>query len=172
LNLDGTDFLTTVKVDANGEFVAPVTIPTSIVPFLHQVRAYHQLKLMATSIINVSATNQSSSPQIMVVGVLKGEEIMNGADQMSCPFHPITSTVTDSNFMLFGMGLGTGWIAIRLDSPTGRLMAFLPLNSDGTFCRQMGPLPASQAGMHTIFVLKRNLVAAQTTVGFVLPSSP
>lgn len=161
LNVDGTDVLGSAKVDSEGTFSVPVTMPSSVVPGFHQIRAYHQLKMVATSLILVNPAGASVTPTIMMVGLLQGES--------GCPFHPITSTAADSDFWLFGQGFTRGFVVIRLDSATASLHSLAYVDADGTFCRDVSAVGSSNVGPHTIFATQRTAVA-KTTINFVAVS--
>jgi hypothetical protein len=161
LNLDGTDALGSANVDSEGAFSVLVTVPGSVTPGFHQIRAYHQFKMVAASPILVNPVGMFVTPSIMVVGVLNGD---NG-----CPFRPITSTAADSDFWLFGQGFTRGIVVIRLDSATAPLHKFANVDTDGTFCADISPVGSSNAGTHTIFATQRTAVA-QTTMNFVVVS--
>jgi hypothetical protein len=154
--------LGSATVTAQGTFVANVTIPASVSPGAHTIRAVDGSAVAVVG-VTVSGTNAGGgAASLMIVGLLHGET--------GCPNHPITSTATGSPFMLFGAGMDPGSAAVHLDAPNGPILGTANARPDGTFCQQMPGVPGNQAGNHRLLAVQNGVVKAQTAVTFVTPS--
>ena len=99
---------------------------------------------------------------MIMVGILPGES--------GCPNHPISSTQTDANFLLFGSGFGAGTVAIHLDNATGFSVGSATAQADGSFCQKMVGVPSRLAGNHLLVAAQNGELRAQTAVAFVVVS--
>jgi hypothetical protein len=159
LTLDSTPVGSTT-VDALGKFDTVITIPAGTSAGTHLVHAISR-DAKADVALQVTGAAGGGKATITVVGVLQGEP--------GCPYHPLTSTQTDSSFRLFGAGFAPGAVTIRLDSLTGFPVGAATVRPDGIFCQEMPGVPAALAGSHALTAVQNGIVRAQTTVGFVLP---
>ena len=155
--------LGTANVDAQGNFVASVTIPAGTAAGAHTLRAIDG-DTNAEAVIQVIAPPAAGGTRasIMMVAQLKGET--------GCPNHMISSTQTDSSFMLFGAGLAAGRVTIRLDTAAGATLGAATVRADGSICERIQGVAADKAGPHTLVAVLNNAVVAKAAVSFVLPS--
>jgi hypothetical protein len=159
LTLDGGTSLGTVSVNTQGAFATSITIPAGTSAGAHTI---HAVMPGASADATIQVTAPGSKASIMMVGVLSGEK--------GCPPHPISSTQTDDNFMLFGAGFAAGTVTIRLDTTMGATLGTATAGADGSFCQQLNSPPGSNAGAHTLVAVQNAAVVAQTAVTFVLPN--
>jgi hypothetical protein len=112
--------------------------------------------------VEIQVADPASQASIMMVGLLHGET--------GCPNHPITSTVTDNTFRLFGSDFALDPVSIRLDAPTGVMLGSAAVGGDGSFCQDMQSVSSNLAGTHTLLAVQNEAVVAQAVVTFVVPS--
>jgi hypothetical protein len=161
LTLDGVTPLGTVLVSDHGAFDTNVTIPAGIAAGNHKLRAVNG-ETIAEVAIGVTGAATAGKASIMMVGILPGES--------GCPNHPISSTQTDANFLLFGTGFGVGTVAIHLDSATGFSVGSAVAQADGSFCQKMVGVPSSRVGTHVLMAVQNGVIRAQTAVTVVVVS--
>lgn len=165
IELDRQVPLAGARIDGNGNFDTPITIPAGTTPGAHTIRASTRGGgAVAEAVVQVAPAGDSTQASIMMVGLLDGET--------GCPNHPITSTQTDSTFQLFGAGFAAGNIVVRLDSAAGVQLGTATVRADGSICQQMRSPIAAQAGPHAVVALQGGTIVARTNVTFVIPSGP
>jgi hypothetical protein len=161
LTLDGGTPVGASTVNAQGTFVATITIPAGTSPGTHALHAVNR-DAKANENVQILAPTSAGMGQgsLMMVALLRGET--------GCPNHPIVSTVVDDTFMLFGSGFAAGTVTIHLDTATGHALGTATVRADGSFCQQMQPVPRAQAGAHTIMALQNGAIGAQLRATFVV----
>jgi hypothetical protein len=165
LELDRQLPLGGARIDGNGNFELPITIPAGTPAGPHTIRAATRGgAAVAEVVVQVAAAGAGGQASLMMVGLLNGET--------GCPNHPITSTQTDDTFRLFGAGFGAGSVDIRLDSPAGLQLGSAVARADGSFCEQMRSPTASMAGPHVVVATQGGAMVARLNVTFVVPSGP
>lgn len=162
LTLDGVTTLGTGTITPQGTFDTSVTVPANVAPGAHKVRAANSTAVAETALGITGAAAGGRKASLMMVGVLNGE--------LGCPNHPITSTQTDANFMLFGTGFEAGVVNVRLDTSTGLAIGNATALADGSFCQKMIGVPGNQAGNHKLVALQNGAVQAQFPITFVVAS--
>lgn len=162
LELDRQVPLDGARIDGNGNFDLPITIPAGTTPGAHTIRAAMLGGVAAEVVVQVAAPGGGTQASIMIVGLLQGET--------GCPNHPVTSTQTDDTFQLFGAGFAAGSVVVNLDSADGVQLGTAAVRPDGTFCRPMRSPTAANAGPHSIVAVQGGAIVARTNVTFVVPS--
>jgi hypothetical protein len=168
LTLDGGSTpLGSGTINAQGTFVASITIPAATPAGTHTVHAINRVnadkrEATATENIQVVAATPAgvSNALMMMVFPLQGET--------GCPNRPIVSTVVDDTFMLFGSGFAPGTVTVHLDTQAGSVLGTAAVGANGTFCQKMRSPPRAQAGKHTLVAVENGAVAAQLPVTFVV----
>jgi hypothetical protein len=162
LTLDGLTALGETVVSDQGAFDLNVTIPAATAAGTHKIRAVNALGAAEAALGVTSATVAGGKASMIMVGILPGES--------GCPNHPISSTQTDANFLLFGSGFGAGTVAIHLDNATGFSVGSATAQADGSFCQKMVGVPSRLAGNHLLVAAQNGELRAQTAVAFVVVS--
>ena len=165
LELDRQVALGGVRIDGNGNFDTPITIPPGTPAGAHTIRAATRGgTAVAEVVVQVTAPGGASQASIMMVGLLSGES--------GCPNHPITSTQTDDTFQLFGAGFAAGSVIVNLDNAAGVQLGNAVVRPDGSICQQMRSPAAALAGPHAVVAVQGGAIVARTDVTFVAPSGP
>ncbi len=149
-------------VTPQGTFTSTVTIPAGISAGSHTIKAVNGSATAEVAVVVAGTNAGGSKASIMMVGLLRGET--------GCPNHPISSTQTDSGFVLFGAGFAPGQVTIHLDAPTTPVVGSATPGRDGSFCQQMPGVPGRQAGAHKLVAVQNGAMQTQIPVTFVLPS--
>jgi hypothetical protein len=161
LTLDGATTLGEGVVSGQGAFDMNVKIPAAAAAGTHKLRAVNA-QAAAEVALGISAAAPGGKASMIMVGILGGES--------GCPNHPISSTQTDANFLLFGTGFGAGPLAIHLDTAAGFSVGSATAQADGSFCQKMAGVPSSLAGSHSLVAVQNGVIRAQTAVKFVVVS--
>jgi hypothetical protein len=161
LKLDGAANLGSTTLSAAGTFDTNVSIPAGTTPGTHKLIATSG-PAAATVDLVITAPNAKGKASVMMVGILKGET--------GCPNHPISSTVTDATFTLFGAGFQPGALTVRLDTLNGFSVGSAIGKADGSFCQTMPGVPGKLAGVHKFVAIQNGAIQSQTAVTFVLPT--
>jgi len=138
-----------------------VTIPASVTAGAHKLRATNP-EAAAEVALGITGGGGGGKASIMMVGILGGES--------GCPPHPITSTQTDANFLLFGTGFRAGPVSVHLDQAAGFGVGSATAQADGTFCQKMIGVPSNMAGKHLLVAVQNGAVQAQAPETFVVVS--
>jgi hypothetical protein len=164
LELDRQLPLGGARIDGNGNFELPLTIPAGTPAGPHTIRAATRGSTAVAEVVVQVAAAGGGQASLMMVGLLNGET--------GCPNHPITSTQTDDTFRLFGAGFAAGAVDIKLDSPAGQQLGTAVARPDGSFCEQIRSPAANMAGPHVVVATQGGTMVARTNVTFVAPSGP
>lgn len=148
-------------VNSQGTFVANVTIPASVSPGSHTIRAFNGDATAELPVMVAAASGPSGQASLMMIGLFPGET--------GCPNHPINSFQTGAAFTLFGKGFSAGAIAIHLDAANAPFLGTVTAAADGTFCQKISAPPANQVGAHKLVAVQNGVVRAQLQVTFVSP---
>jgi hypothetical protein len=161
LTLDGATTLGEGVVSGQGAFDMNVKIPAGAAAGSHKLRAVNA-QGAAEVTLGITSAVAGGKASMILVGILPGES--------GCPNHPITSTQTDANFLLFGNGFGAGPLAIHLDNAAGFSVGSATAQADGSFCQKMAGVPSSLAGNHLLVAVQNGVIRAQTALAFVVVS--
>jgi hypothetical protein len=164
LTLDGSSTLAEGVVSDRGAFDINVTIPAATPAGTHKIRAADALGAAEAAIGVTSATVAGGKASMIMVGILPGES--------GCPNHPISSTETDANFLLFGSGFGAGAVAIHLDNAAGFSVGSATAQANGSFCQKVAGVPSRLAGNHLLVAVQDGAIRAQAAVTFVVVLGP